>query len=245
MTDRNPPVPPVMCIECYRLVPLSQADIVAMGYLCATCSRLARTPATEGGRPLLHAQPSMVLECPRTWGSLAQTTDPNVRHCGSCGHLVHRADSDVELREHARLGHCVTVKLPNASPYGVANNKTGMVTYDTRPHGADTAWLVVLNGPLQNAVIALVGESVTIGSGPADIAIDNADLGLAPQHVRFVREDDVVRFYDLTQPEVQPHEVHDGDIIAFGNARAMFKTVRYMDSLPDATQRRRADGGVS
>jgi hypothetical protein len=87
----------------------------------------------------------------------------------------------------------VTVKLPNASPYAVMSNKTGMVSLDTAPHGADTAWLVVLSGPLQNAVIVLGGESVTIGSGPADVAIDNAALGLAPQHLRFVREDDVMR----------------------------------------------------
>lgn len=233
MTSRNSLVPPVICLECYLVVPLDQADVVAMGYLCGTCSRLARTPVTEGGRPLLHAQPRMVLECPRTWGSLAQTTDPNVRHCGSCGHLVHRVESDVDLREHARRGHCVTVKLPNASPYGIASNKTGMVTLDTRPHGADTAWLVVLNGPLQNAVIVLGGESVTIGRGPADVAIDNPALGLAPQQLRFVREDDVMRCYDLTQPEQPPCELLDGDIIAFGEARAMFKTVRDMDGAPD------------
>ena len=84
MTKAEPRRGPfVTCIECYLTLPLSQADVVAMGYLCGTCSRLARTPVTEGGRPLLHAQPHMVLECPRAWGSLAQTTDPNVRHCGS------------------------------------------------------------------------------------------------------------------------------------------------------------------
>jgi len=103
----------------------------------------------------------MVLECPRTWGSLAQTTDPDVRHCGSCGHLVRRAESDADLRELARRGHCVTGQLPNPTPYGIQANKTGMVTFTTPPLGADTAWLVVLNGPLQNAVIVLGGESVT------------------------------------------------------------------------------------
>jgi hypothetical protein len=183
----------------------------------------------------------MVLECPRTWGSLAQTTNANVRHCGSCGHLVHRAESDVELREHARRGHCVTVQLPNASPYGVMSNKTGMVTLDTRPHGADTAWLVVLNGPLQNAVIVLGGESVTIGRGPADVAIDNEELGLAAQHLRFVREDDVVRCYDLTQPDASAVELQDGDIIALGDARAMFKTVRDIDSAPDTMNPRMSE----
>jgi hypothetical protein len=208
------------------MVPLVEADIVAMGYLCNTCSRLARTPVTSGGRPLLHAQPRMVLECPRTWGSLAQTTDPNVRHCGSCGHLVHRAESDAELREHARRGHCVTVQLPNASLYGVAANKTGRVVLDTPPAGADTAWLVVLNGPLQSAIIVLGGASVTIGRGPADVAIDNDALGLAPQHLRFVRADDRMRCYDLTQPEQSACELGDGDVIALGDLRVMFKTVR-------------------
>lgn len=228
--DGNPLVPPVTCVECYRLVPLDQADVIAMGYLCSTCSRLARTPVTAGGRPLLHAQPRMVLECSRTWGSLAQTTDPNVRHCGSCGHLVHRAESDAALQEHARRGHCVTVELPNASIYGIASNKTGMVTIRTPPQGADTAWLVVLNGPLQNAVIVLGGETVTIGRGPADVAIDNDELGLAPQHLRFVRENDVIRCYDLTQPAKSPRELRDGDVIALGDARAMFKTVREMEA---------------
>ncbi len=218
--------PRVTCVECYRVVPLAQADIVAMGYLCSTCAQLARTPATSGGRPLLHAQPRMVLECPRTWGSLAQTSDRDVRHCGSCGHLVRRAESDAELREHARRGHCVTVQLPDASPYGVMANKTGRVVLDTPPCGADTAWLVVLSGPLQNAVIVLGGESVTIGRGPADVAIDNHELGLAPQHLRFVREDDRIRCYDLSRPEQEPRDISDGDIIALGDARAVFKTVR-------------------
>jgi hypothetical protein len=222
----------VTCVECYRVVPLAQADIVAMGYLCGVCSQLDRPPVTIAGRPLLHAQPKMVLECPRTWRSLAQTTDANVRHCGSCGHLVHRANSDAELREHARRGHCVTVQLPNASPYAVMSNKTGMVSLDTAPRGADTAWLVVLNGPLQNAVIVLGGESVTIGSGPADVAIDNAALGLAPRHLRFVREDDVMRYYDLTESGEQARELRDGDVIALGEARAMFKTVRESGEPP-------------
>lgn len=232
MTTREPKggdvaaKPHVTCMACYRVLPLAQADIVAMGNLCPTCSQLDRRPTFLGGRPLLPNQPRMVLECPRTWGSLAQTTEQNVRHCGSCGHLVHRAESDAALRDHARRGHCVTVALPDASPYGVENHKTGRVVLDAPPIGADTAWLVVLSGPLQNAVIVLGGESVTVGRGPADVAIDNAELDLAPQHLRFVRENDAIRCYDLTQLDPQPRELHDGDVIALGDARAMFKTVR-------------------
>lgn len=216
----------VTCMACYRVVRLDQADVAAMGYLCSTCSQVRDRPVVAGGRPLLHTQPRMTLECPRTWGSLAQTTDPNVRHCGSCGHLVHRVESDAELREHARRGHCVTVQLPDASPCGVAANKTGMVVLDQAPRGADTAWLVLLNGPLQNAVIVLGGESVTVGRGPADVAIDNAELGLAPQHLRFVRENDAIHCYDLTQPEPKAHVLRDGDVVALGESRAVFKTVR-------------------
>jgi hypothetical protein len=235
MTTREPKdegvtaKPKVTCMACYRVVPLEKADIVAMGYLCSTCSQLDRRPTFSGGRPLLPTQPRMVLECPRTWRSLAQTTDPNVRHCGSCGHLVHRAESDAALRDNARRGHCVTVALPEASPYGIENHKTGRVVLDTPPSGADTAWLVVLSGPLQNAVIVLGGESITVGRGPADVAIDNAELGLAPQHLRFVRENDAIRCYDLTETEPQPRVLHDGDVIALGESRAMFKTVREID----------------
>src|SRR5690606_23962226 len=72
-----------------------EARPCATGFVCMVCARLG------------DARARMLLECPRTWGSLASTTDPNVRHCGSCGHLVHRAESDAELREHARRGHCV------------------------------------------------------------------------------------------------------------------------------------------
>ncbi len=133
------------------------------------------------------------------------------------------------------------MKLPNASPYGVMANKTGMVSLDTHPHGADTAWLVLLNGPLQNAVIVLGGESVTIGSGPADVAIDNDALGLAPQHLRFVREDGVICCYDLTQAEAQGREIQDGDIVALGDARAMFKTVRDNGSAPNMTHPRMSE----
>lgn len=226
------PGPTVTCMECYRTVPLAQADIVAMGYLCGVCARLARPPMTHAGRPLLHARPRMVLECPRTWGSLAQTTDPAVRHCGSCGHLVHRVDSDAALRDHARRGHCVTVDLPVPSAYGIASHKTGQVALDLHPQGADTAWLVVLNGPLQHAVIVLAGESVVVGRGPADVAIDSDALALAAQQLRFVREEDVMRCYDLTRPDPQPRTLRDGDILALGAAHAVFKSVRENEARP-------------
>lgn len=174
-------------------------------------------PHDPPGRP----DPRLAFECSRTWDSLARTTDEDVRHCDTCRHLVHRVHSDADLAEHARQGHCVSV-LPAPYTWPPSSMRTGRPR--PAPNGADTSWLVMLSGPLQGAVIVLVGAAVTIGRGPADIVID--DAALLPQQLRIVRADGRLHCSDLSRPEEAPRTLADGDIVALGEARAVFKTVR-------------------
>jgi len=171
--------------------------------------------------------PRLEFECSRTWDSLARTTDPDVRHCDSCRHLVHRVHSDADLADHARRGHCVSL-LPSPYAWPRGANVTGRPA--PPPPGADTSWLVVLTGPQKDRVIVLIGGSITIGRGPADIVLD--DESLAPQQLRIVREGGVLRLYDLTLSGETGVELRDGDVITLGSARAVFKTVAGTADLP-------------
>jgi hypothetical protein len=53
------------------------------------------------------------FQCPRTWDDLQATDDPYVRLCGTCVRQVFRCDSDTEVRNHAKQGHCVAVFISN------------------------------------------------------------------------------------------------------------------------------------
>jgi hypothetical protein len=172
--------------------------------------------------------PDFEFECPRTWDSLARTSDPDVRHCDSCRHLVHRVQSDAELAAHAARGHCVSV-LPDPYTWPANAMRTGRPK--TKPTGAGTSWLVMLSGPQKDAVLVLVGGAITIGRGPADIVLD--DPTLAPQQIRITREGGNLRYCDLTTPDEPPRDLGDGDIIAIGDARAVFKTVADGTPFPD------------
>ena len=121
-------------------------------------------PAAASGDPRFE------FECARTWDSLDPTRDPDVRHCDTCRHLVHRVHSDATLQEHGRRGHCVAL-LPDPYVWPARAMRTG------RPRavlpGAGTAWLTVLTGPDAGRVLELRGADVTIGRGPADLVLDD------------------------------------------------------------------------
>jgi hypothetical protein len=49
------------------------------------------------------------FRCPKTWASLAETADPNVRHCELCEEQVFHCATPAEVARRARLGQCVSV----------------------------------------------------------------------------------------------------------------------------------------
>jgi uncharacterized protein (TIGR02996 family) len=51
------------------------------------------------------------FQCPKEWGSLTRTDQPNVRYCGSCQQHVHYAASLDLARQHAVRGQCVVVDI--------------------------------------------------------------------------------------------------------------------------------------
>jgi len=53
--------------------------------------------------------------CPRTWESLAPTSNLGVRRCGECGEDVYLCVTDAETLEHARAGHCIAREEPHPS----------------------------------------------------------------------------------------------------------------------------------
>lgn len=57
----------------------------------------------------------MEVVCPKTWGALAETPDPAVRHCSECQQDVHLCTTDEETIAHARAGHCIAREVPDAS----------------------------------------------------------------------------------------------------------------------------------
>ncbi len=54
----------------------------------------------------------MKVVCPKTWGSLQPTGEPNVRHCSRCDEDVYYCATDAETIAHARAGHCVAREMP-------------------------------------------------------------------------------------------------------------------------------------
>ncbi len=171
-------------------------------------------PAAASGDPRFE------FECARTWDSLDPTRDPDVRHCDTCRHLVHRVHSDATLQEHGRRGHCVAL-LPDPYVWPARAMRTG------RPRavlpGAGTAWLTVLTGPDAGRVLELRGADVTIGRGPADLVLD--DPSLAPRHLRFTRALGRITCHALGRADVAPRVLADGDVVELGEQRAIFKTV--------------------
>lgn len=164
--------------------------------------------------------PRFEFECARTWDSLDPTRDPDVRHCDTCRHLVHRVHSDAALQEHGRRGHCVAL-LPDPYVWPRAAMRTG------RPRevlpGAGTAWLTVLTGPEAGRVIELRGADLTLGRGPADVEL--ADASLAPRHLRFTRAHGQITCHELARVDAVARVLVDGDVVELGDQRAIFKTV--------------------
>lgn len=174
----------------------------------------AKPPTSTPGDPRFE------FECARTWDSLDPTRDPDVRHCDTCRHLVHRVHSDAALQEHGRRGHCVAL-LPDPYVWPRAAMRTG------RPRevlpGAGTAWLTVLTGPEAGRVIELRGADLTLGRGPADLVIDDASL--APRHLRFTRAHGQITCHELARVDAVARVLVDGDVVELGEQRAIFKTV--------------------
>lgn len=48
-------------------------------------------------------------QCPRMWGALRPTDDPNVRLCESCLCKVHLCYTEAEVNERAKRGDCVAL----------------------------------------------------------------------------------------------------------------------------------------
>jgi hypothetical protein len=49
------------------------------------------------------------VRCSKLWTELSETETPDQRHCSTCNQRVHLSRSESEVREHARLGHCVAI----------------------------------------------------------------------------------------------------------------------------------------
>ncbi|EMB13868.1 hypothetical protein RE6C_05401 [Rhodopirellula europaea 6C] len=47
------------------------------------------------------------FKCPKMWIDLAATSDPMIRHCGTCDRKVHYCDSTMEFDKHRKRGDCV------------------------------------------------------------------------------------------------------------------------------------------
>ena len=54
--------------------------------------------------------------CPLSWGNLARTADPTVRHCGECQQPVYLVTSEELLIERAERGQCAAIVLLDELP---------------------------------------------------------------------------------------------------------------------------------
>ena len=55
----------------------------------------------------------MVVDCQANWEELKFTDNPRVRDCENCGKQVHVVETQAELDEAAKRGHCVSfIKTP-------------------------------------------------------------------------------------------------------------------------------------
>lgn len=67
----------------------------------------------EGGNVTVrNCPPPFRFTCEKLWEGLETTDQEGVRHCVSCNENVHLCETDVEMLEHARLGHCVAKYMP-------------------------------------------------------------------------------------------------------------------------------------
>jgi len=66
-------------------------------------------------RTVRNCRPTIPAPCPKRWEALAQTPDPDVRHCETCNQPVHFCSTDEQTLEHARAGHCVAREVPDRS----------------------------------------------------------------------------------------------------------------------------------
>lgn len=55
-------------------------------------------------------------KCPMSWGNLAQTSDPSVRHCAECQKPVYLVTSEELLLERAERGECAAIVLLDELP---------------------------------------------------------------------------------------------------------------------------------
>jgi hypothetical protein len=83
------------------------------------------------------------FECPRTWDSLAPTTDPKVRSCDECRRDVHFCDDDDELIANAREGRCVAMAPPVEAWVTRRAGLEGAGSFTGRPRPADYLALYV------------------------------------------------------------------------------------------------------
>jgi uncharacterized protein (TIGR02996 family) len=96
---------------------------------------LARAPASSldyawrrrVGRPTIErCAPEFEFQCPKDWGDLAPTGEPNVRYCDACAKPVYYAASIAEARDRAANRECVAIDFANPrtdrdleAPYGL------------------------------------------------------------------------------------------------------------------------------
>ena len=55
------------------------------------------------------------FKCTRTWESLIETGQVDIRFCGDCQQAVHYCHTDGELAEAIRLNRCVAIERPAAA----------------------------------------------------------------------------------------------------------------------------------
>jgi uncharacterized protein (TIGR02996 family) len=92
------------------------------------------------GRPTIErCAAEFEFRCPKDWGELEQTGNPNMRFCGACDKPVYYAASIDEARDHAANRECVALDLGAArserdleAPYGRRCEDCGYVAGNYR-----------------------------------------------------------------------------------------------------------------
>ena len=91
----------------------------------------------------------MKVVCPKTWGGLQPTGEPNVCHCPQCDESVYYCATDAETIAHARAGHCIAREVPHrselpsvilgrAAPLERTAEQQAAAQLARREHGIDT-----------------------------------------------------------------------------------------------------------
>lgn len=72
-------------------------------------------------------------ECPKQWSALAETDDPDVRHCSACEEPVYLCRTDEETIARATAGQCVARSEPHPDEFPPVSLVVGRVMVTDRP----------------------------------------------------------------------------------------------------------------